>query len=367
MLIKMNEIKDSTILIVDDSPEVIGVLFNYLSNFDFKILIAQSGQDAIDIARGRKPDLILLDVIMPGMDGFETCKILKKDDATKDIPVLFLTGLTDTSDKIKGFEVGGLDYITKPFNQEEALARINTHISLKKFRENLSIANASKDKLFSIIAHDLRGPFGPIIGFCNILLSYYDKISDLERKDFINKIKISSEIVYKLLENLLEWVKIQRGIITFNPEVLNFHEIATEFISIFNHVALRKKITLTNEINETTKVFADLNMIKIVVQNLISNAIKFTREGGIVKISSQTKSNFEEINVSDNGIGISAKDLNNLFKIDVRQSKLGTAEEKGTGLGLILCKEFVEKNGGRIWVESEIDKGSIFKFTLPTA
>jgi len=235
---------------------------------------------------------------------------------------------------------------------------------LIKSEEQLRQANAMKDKFFSIIAHDLKNPFNAILGYSNLLFEAYDNFDEKQRKTFIKDICEASENTFKLLQNLLEWSRTQTGNIDFNPQLVDLSQIIDENITVLKSAANNKKITLQTELSPRTNVFADENMIMAVVRNLLSNAIKFTHPQGRVYITSKNSKNIVEVCVADTGVGLSKVDLKRLFRIDDPFKTLGTNKEQGSGLGLILCKEFVEKNGGKIWAESELGKGSKFKFTL---
>lgn len=254
--------------------------------------------------------------------------------------------------------------VFKHANEAEA-ERKQADLRLLDYSEKLKISNDTKDRLFSIIAHDLKSPFNSILGFSQILINEYDNYSNEEQKLFIKKIKDSSESAFILLENLLHWSRTQTGGITAKPVSLNLSEIVSNQIDILNNIADSKRITIRNFVPQSAIVFADRDMIKTVLLNLINNAIKFTSREGVITITTHDFENKIELSIADTGLGISRDNLMNLFKIDVTQSTSGTSGEKGTGLGLIICKEFVEINGGNIRVESELGKGSNFCFTLP--
>lgn len=231
--------------------------------------------------------------------------------------------------------------------------------------EKLKQANAMKDKFFSIVAHDLKNPFNAIMGFSNLLFEAYDSIDDSQRKTYIKNICQSSESTFKLLQNLLDWSRTQTGNIEYNPQEIDLNTIAVENITVMQSSAAAKKIKVNINIPSGLHAYADENMIKTVVRNLLSNAIKFTSRGGVVEISAIKQQNEIILAVTDNGIGVDPENLPRLFRIDDQYKSRGTDDEAGTGLGLILCKELVEKNKGRIWVESDPQKGSKFSFTLP--
>jgi PAS domain S-box-containing protein len=231
--------------------------------------------------------------------------------------------------------------------------------------KQLKKANAMKDKFFSIIAHDLKNPFNAILGFSNLLFEAYDNFDENQRKTFIRNICDASENTFKLLQNLLEWSTTQTGKIEYNPVVLNIKMLTEENIRLFKSNAENKRIKVISNLYENTIVYADENMIKAVIRNLLSNAIKFTGRGGIIEISATNSGDMVEVCIADNGVGIDPRNLKKLFRIDDQFKNPGTENELGSGLGLILCREFVEKNKGEIWAESQPGRGSKFKFKLP--
>ena len=250
---------------------------------------------------------------------------------------------------------------------EELLLKTNEELELKvKARtaelEELSI---NKDKIFSVIAHDLKSPFTAILGYSESLVDDIDDLSKDEIKSYASGINSSAVNIFKLLSNLLEWSMVQTQRKEFQPVKFNLNSLVNENISLFEIIAIDKKIKITNNIKMDISLFADKSMTESIFRNLISNAIKFTKENGIIEISSTIKNEFAEINVRDSGIGVGKNEIENLFKLGSEKTREGTNKEKGTGLGLLLCKEFILKHGGNIWVESVSNQGSIFKFTLP--
>ncbi|MCD4791991.1 MAG: hybrid sensor histidine kinase/response regulator [Bacteroidales bacterium] len=376
---KTSDIKDSKplILIVDDEQRNLQILGTILMELNYNVIGANGGKNTMKVLKQTIPDLILLDIMMPDMDGYEACMHIKNNEKLKEIPVIFLTAKVEPEDIIKGFDAGGVDYITKPFNHAELLARISTHLELKKSRDalkkaehELQISNASKDKFFTIIAHDLKSPFNAILNFSELLLTNFEKFNVEKQKELIGFIHQSGMNTYKLLENLLLWSSSQRGIIDFSPKLKKLYTISKETVEFLNHTAVAKTITLKNEISDSIYVMADKEMLVTILRNLLSNAIKFTPKGGIItinanKITNENNQNYIEISVNDNGIGIPKEKQSQLFQIGESMSTKGTENEGGTGLGLILCKEFVEKHGGKIKVDSEENKGSTFTFTIP--
>lgn len=289
-----------------------------------------------------------------------------------------------------------LNYETEKQEKEKTLLRQNKELEIQKHRNTrnflvvifsllviLSIVlytryqskiksetalqelNATKDKFFSIIAHDLKNPFHNLIGLSEVLIEDIDEYDHESIKEVLELILESSSKGYYLLENLLEWSRSQTDRIRYAPQKINLTETTDESIELLYEIADNKKITLINRLDSNFEAYADENMIKTVIRNLVSNAIKFTNTMGTVKIYATESGNNYIYSVEDNGIGIDDENIEKLFKIDVSFSSHGTKGETGTGLGLILCKEFVEKNNGKIWLESEVNKGSIFNFTVP--
>jgi len=251
--------------------------------------------------------------------------------------------------------------------QEANNLLISKQILIETQTKQLSILNSTKDRFFAILAHDLRNPFHTVSGFAEILINDYRKMPFEKIERFLNLIYSSSNSGKNLLENLLQWSRSQTGRISHEPVTLNLSAMADETITLLEGHAIHKNIIIHSSINQDIMVFADENMVKTIFRNIISNAIKFTPENGTITITATMDDLQVEITVSDTGVGISYENIPKLFRIDTSVSTKGTSNETGTGLGLILCKEFVEKHSGKIWVESEIDKGSKFKFTLPIA
>lgn len=248
-----------------------------------------------------------------------------------------------------------------------ALERKQAAIEIKSYSSKLEELNKNKDKFFSIISHDLRSPFHPLLGLAELLSNETDTLTKEEIKDYTTEIYELLKNQYQLLEELLEWAKIQSNTVSFNFTKLSLKNILDDVIAILSENASKKEITYNLQIDENISVYADKNFLRSILQNLISNAIKFSFDKGIIFISSQAKENFLEISIKDEGIGLGEEELNNLFAIYADHSKPGTHNEKGSGLGLILCKEMVERHGGKILVKSEKDKGCNFTFTLPLA
>jgi signal transduction histidine kinase len=236
---------------------------------------------------------------------------------------------------------------------------------LNNLNRRLNEANNTKDRFLSIIAHDLRGPYQTTLGLSEVLLNDFDSLEKSETAACIENLNSSLKNQYNLLNDLLHWAELQGGDFNLKIEPLQLTERVNIIISLLSFAAKNKNIELNSSISQDIIVSADKNMLDLVLRNLISNSIKFTPKDGTVEIAALKNENEIEISVIDTGVGINKCDLKTLFRIDTHFSSTGTSNEEGSGLGLILCKEIVERHGGRIWVNSEIDKGSKFAFTIP--
>ena len=364
---------DYKILIVDDVVSNVLLLKVLLKNEKFKTVTASDGLEAIQQAEKELPDLILLDVMMPQMDGFETAMHLKNNPTTAGIPIIFLTALNSTQDIVKGFQAGANDFITKPFNKEELLVRVNHQISLvaaKKLilerTEELRKTIVGRDKLYSVIAHDLRSPLASIKMVLNMMvLGLSENVIGKEMYQMLQMVNHSTEDVFSLLDNLLKWTKSQIGKLNVVYQDFRIDEVVEGVLDIFSLVSKSKNIQLVNDSIDTVTVHADVDMVKTILRNLLSNALKFSYEGSQIIIGSQVETDKIIVSVKDSGRGMSAEDKEKLLKTETHFSRYGTNNEEGSGLGLLLCQDFAIKNGGDLWFESEEGKGSTFFFSIP--
>lgn len=364
---------DYKILIVDDVVSNVLLLKVLLKNEKFKTVTASDGLEAIQQAEKELPDLILLDVMMPQMDGFETAMHLKNNPTTAGIPIIFLTALNSTQDIVKGFQAGANDFITKPFNKEELLVRVNHQISLvaaKKLilerTEELRKTIVGRDKLYSVIAHDLRSPLASIKMVLNMMvLGVSEDVIGKEMYQMLQMVNHSTEDVFSLLDNLLKWTKSQIGKLNVVYQDFRIDEVVEGVLDIFSLVSKSKNIQLVNDSIDTVTVHADVDMVKTILRNLLSNALKFSYEGSQIIIGSQVETDKIIVSVKDSGKGMSAEDKEKLLKTETHFSRYGTNNEEGSGLGLLLCQDFAIKNGGDLWFESEEGKGSTFFFSIP--
>lgn len=358
--------KPFLILIVDDVETNLQLLGNILQEQSYDVSFASSGSDALSILETELPDLILLDVMMPEMDGFEVCKRIKSNYRTREIPIIFLTAKAETEEILKGFELGAVDYVTKPFNSSELLARVNTHLQLKRAKEELMELNLTKSKFFAIITNDIKDVLVGVKGFSEFI------IEDLKANRTEDSIKLANILnadarkLYDFLENLLEWANIQTGRIENNPDNYLLNPIIERNISYFAESIEKKEIMVVNNVNLETIIYADKVLLNAIINKLLSNALKYSQKKGEIVIDAETKDGFVEVTVRDNGVGMEQKVVEKLFRLDSPYPKtIGTANEGGTGLGLLICKDLCDKINGEIWIESRKSVGSIAHFTVP--
>ena len=374
------------ILVVDDVQSNVLLLKALLGRERFGIVYAMSGTEALEKVKSEHPDLILLDVMMPDMDGFEVAGRLKVEPEYAEIPIIFLTALNDSASVVRGFQLGANDFISKPFRREELLIRVEHQLSLVDARriilrqtEELRKTIAGRDKLYSVIAHDLRSPMASIKMLCNTIMMSIDKQTvPADMFEMLEMTNRTAEEVFSLLDNLLKWTKSQLGKLSNVPQTIDMVGLIDGVIEVFKPIAGSKSISLKlDSAVESVHVTVDIEMIKSVVRNLISNAIKFSHKDTTVVIRVKVQDVEDEnkteegndkevlVTVSDSGCGIKKEDQEKLLNEATHFTTFGTDSEEGSGLGLLLCKDFVSKNHGRLWFTSEEGVGSNFNFTIP--
>ena len=360
------------VLIVDDVVSNVLLLKILLTNEKFQVCTANNGTTCIEVTKKEHPDLILLDVMMPDISGFDTAVILKKDDETKDIPIIFLTALNTPQDLVHGFQVGASDFLTKPFNKEELVMRVMQQISLVAAKRIIEKQNAelratltNRDKMYSVIAHDLRSPMASIRMVLNLVAaSVTPETIGPELFDLIDKANKESEEVHDLLDNLLKWTKSQTGRLSVVTQDLDLNDIIPGVVEIFEVIAQTKHIKLElQHCDQPLIVRADNDMLKTVVRNFMSNAVKFSPEDSTIEILMGVEGDFAKVSVRDHGVGIAADRLGSIFHKG--ETTYGTGGEEGSGLGLQLCQDFARKNGGDCTVESVEGEGSTFSVLIP--
>jgi two-component system sensor histidine kinase/response regulator len=359
------------VLIVDDNPANIQVVGEQLRIEGYEIAIATDGKKAISIAESRNPHLILLDIMMPEMDGFEVCEILKSKESTKNIPVIFLTAKIEKSDLLKGFSVGAVDYITKPFNFEELLARVETHTKLKLYSEQieqdkikLEKLNFEKNHFLSIAAHDLKNPLFSISMIAKVLIE--ENLEKEEINEFAGDIITTSKRMLELIKNLLDINAIENGKIKADIQPENVFEIVKGVYEQYIKRAKSKGISLHFDSDcKDQKALADENAILQISDNLISNAIKFSPFDKNIFISIKCDDDFMYLKVKDEGPGITPDDMKKLFGKFTKLSATPTADENSTGLGLSIVKQYANMMNGDIWCVSQPGEGAEFILKIP--
>lgn len=384
------------ILIVDDTPENLQVLSATLSDRGYKIRGVVNGKMAIRAARSVAPDLILLDIRMPDMTGYEVCEILKNDRQTNNIPVIFISALDEAIDKVKAFQVGGVDYITKPFQVEEVLARVEHQLTIQKLQKELieknknleseiierkkaeqaaEAASQAKSQFLANMSHELRTPLNAILGFTQVMIR--DPFLNTEQMESLRIINRSGEHLLELINDVLDLSKIEAGIIDVYDHSFDLYHLLDNLEEVFQFKAERKKLRLKLIIQPDVPQYikTDEKKLRACLTNLLGNAIKFTVKGEIilrVRLDNQEKSTQNLVNndsqyllfeVEDTGVGIAEEEIDKLFDAFV-QTEAGRKSAEGTGLGLTITRKFVELMGGEITVNSWLDRGTIFRFNI---
>jgi len=366
---------DFTVFAVDDVLANIMLIKMMLTRSGFKVLTSTDPTKVIAMAQEKHPDLFLLDVMMPQLNGFDLAQQIKNTPELADVPIIFLTAFEDKESMVKGFNVGASDYLTKPFEQDILLARVRSQLKLVASRnviqqqnEDLKDIIYGRDKMYSVIAHDLRSPLGTIK---MSLKALEDIMREMGIDEMMTELVVESgkqvTELFNLLDNLLKWTKSQTGTLKVVYQDFEVSTVVTGVMDMYKSIALQKGITLTAEgaLQSSLLVHADADMLATIIRNLVSNAIKFSNEGSGIEILVSSDSDHAIVGVQDHGCGLSEEEQSRLFHKDTHFTKFGTAREEGSGLGLLLCKNFAELNGGRLELESHPGVGSTFKIYIP--
>jgi len=382
----MNDRSDKgTLLIVDDVPANVSVLFDFLTNEGFKVLVAQDGKRAIQKAEYAMPELILLDVMMPGMDGFEACQVLKSKQQTQDIPIIFMTALADTVDKVKGFALGAADYVTKPIQHEEVLARVNNHLNFTRLQRQLEkrtlqleqsnlenerarrsadAANRAKSVFLANMSHELRTPLNAIIGYSEMLR---EEVQDMGYEDIIpdlDKIQTAGKHLLGIVSDVLDIAKIEAEKIELKNHEFDIAALIEDVVTVIEPSMENGNQLITEYASDIGTMIADEAKIQQILLNLLSNAIKFTQNGRIT-LSASRSDEWVSFTVADTGIGISEQQLEYIFKPFTQIDGSSTREYGGTGLGLAICEHYCMMMQGNVSATSELGKGSVFHVNVP--
>jgi signal transduction histidine kinase len=357
-----------SLLIVDDTPANIDVLVGLLSP-DYRTRIATSGKIALSLCAKEAPDLILLDIMMPQMDGYEVCRRLKKMEETKNIPVIFITAKGEPQDETKGLALGAVDYITKPITPAVVLARVETHLEVNRQRQKIETAynqlrelEAFRDNLVHMVIHDMRNPLSLMKGHLELLkMSSHLKEKEHHRVDVITR---SCEGLVEMVSTLLDVSRFDNDEMPLEFAVQDIVQLAQETAATFRAVGKGPSVVFDSSL-ESLPIRCDQSLIERVITNLLGNAVKFTPASGTVRLVLEKTDHAVEISVVDTGPGISPEYHEKIFERFGQVEMHNKSRKYGTGLGLTFCKLAVEAHGGTIGVESELKKGSTFWFRLP--
>lgn len=368
------------ILIVDDKSENLYAMTKLLNSLNVQVYQAQSAVEALNLTLEHEFCVAVVDIQMPGMDGYELVELLRCNETTISMPVIFVSAIySDEYHHRKGYDAGAVDFLSKPFVPEIFLSKIKVFVKLYQQRLALQEANAAliklnkdKDKFISIISHDLRSPFNGLLGAAQLLAEHQQSMTPQDTQEMSRAIYRSSTAIYQMLESLLTWARLQQGGgMQWHPEPIALKELAEEILIVLEQTAAQKEIVLHNTIPADCWVHADQVMLETIIRNLLSNALKFTPRGGHVTVigknGAENQPGWVRVMVQDSGVGMSQANLDKLFRLDTNHSTRGTEEETGSGLGLMICREMVERNGGKLRVKSELGQGTTVEFTVPMA
>lgn len=364
---------DYTILIVDDNQTNIILLQAILKRAKYNTVSATNGADALRIMQEMHPDLVLLDIMMPEMDGYEVARRKDEIEDIQSIPFLFVTALSDTNSMVKGFKAGCSDFITKPFNTEEILIRIHHQIInvenrriINSKNEELKSLIRNRDKLYAVVAHDLRSPLGTIKSVLDILdENLNSEIIGFELYDLLHATTESADELFGLLENLLFWTRTQMGKLIFQPKEIKITDAVTDAIKATSSMSNIHRIDISYSDNTgNATVLADKNMITTVIRNILANAIKFSDEDSSIEIETKIVENQLSCSITDHGCGMD-DEVKQALQQQISITTTGKHQEEGTGLGLTLCREFIRAHNGNLSFESEMNVGTTFTFTIP--
>ncbi|MEA2060128.1 MAG: hybrid sensor histidine kinase/response regulator [Thermodesulfobacteriota bacterium] len=360
--------RSATVMVVDDTPENLNLIRDMLQERGYRVLAFPNGRMALDAAARNPPDIILLDIMMPEMDGFEVARRLKADDALQEIPILFISALGDTEDKVKAFAAGGVDYVTKPIQFEEVHARVKAHLEMRRQRLELQAANdrlrdleSLRDSLVHMVVHDMRSPLMVILG--NLEMAVDENLPE-EVTELIGNSLSAGKNLLNMISSLLDVSKMEAGKMSLERSASDMLKIVGETIRLYEFRKGQRTLTMTSP--EKMKALpCDAHLIQRVVRNLVDNAIKFTDPVyGAISIDIEDHEATVQVSVSDNGPGISLEYRDRVFdkfsQVEARKKSQGFS----TGLGLAFCKLAVEAHGGRIGLDSDVGKGSTFWFEL---
>lgn len=368
-----------SILVVDDTPANLQILFQMLKSKGYRARPVPSGSLALRAVEYEPPDLILMDINMPGLDGIATCRQLKQNDLYRDIPVIFVSARNDTFDKIKAFQAGGVDYVTKPFDTEEVITRVETHLKIRSLQQQLQDRNRQlqenysqlqeleelRDGLVNMVIHDMRSPLSVIRSALGLLQHDLEGQMDIENKEDIEDAIVSADTLMSMISNLLDISRLECGEMPLTIAQCNVQEVADSVIKDLAVLTKNHNVT-TDYQTDAPYAQCDKEVVRRIITNLTSNALKFTQKGGEICLRIERYEDWLEVSVLDNGRGISSDYHEKIFKKFGQSDNTTHGRRDTSGLGLTFCKLAVESHGGRIGVDSEVGEGSRFWFTLST-
>lgn len=350
----------SEILVVDDTLTNLSVLSQLLSEAGYQVLVAKDGKKALATAESCHPDLILLDVMMPDMDGFEVCKVLKSQDSTKDIPVIFMTALADTEDKIAGLTLGAVDYVTKPFHQEEVLARINTHLTIRRLQKDLQTRNAELNAFSRTVAHDLKNPLSIIVNYVQMVLGKEREVLGENSKRYLGEVEKAGWLMLDIINSLLLLAGVSKQEVETSP--LNMNLIVNRAKQRLSYLLEKTGGKITTA-SSWPDALGYAPWVEAMWANYLSNALKYGGEPPQVEAGATVMGDKVRFWVKDNGPGLSEEQQQKLFKLFSRVDSQKDIE--GHGLGLSIVQRIAGKLAGEVGVESQTGQGCVFYFTLP--
>ncbi len=357
---------EGKVLIIDDQQSIRKLVSMHLSKAGYETFDAVDGRDGLSKAAAHMPDVVISDLMMPGMDGIELCKRMKADTKLRELFFIMLTAKSRTEDKIKGFGSGADDYITKPFNYQELLARITSAMRIRNLQKELLKINEVKDELLGIAAHDLRTPLTVIKGWCDLFNEKMLGELNKEQAEGVDGITQQVQLMLNLINDLLDVAKIESGKVDLTFGRHKMQDIIAQHEQSYTLLASKKNITLKTVIEgDLPPLQVDKGRIAQVLNNLLSNAFKFSSKGASITMKTRRDGDYIETSVIDTGIGIPEEAMHKMFQKFSQVGPRAPGGEQGTGLGLAIVKKIVELHGGKVWVKSKVGEGSTFTFSIP--
>ena len=368
------------VLCVDDEPKNLILLEAMLLPRGYDVVCATTGREALEKIKTERIDICLLDVMMPGMDGYEVCRQIKSDDLYRNIPIVLITSYSGSEHRIRGIEAGAEDFISKPFDRFEVFARVKMLLEVKTLNEQLSAAREHADRSLQLamvsriksdfmanMSHELLTPLNAVIGFSTVLQKQAFGPINEKQQEFVSHINSSGVRLQTIINEILDFNRSKKDPVDLALSTFSLRELSNASLMVYREKALEKGIELYIELppEMDSTITADQMKLKHILTNLISNALKFSPTGGTVRVTALKNDSFILFTVADTGIGIKTEDIPNLFQIGTQLEPADTKVYAGIGLGLVLSRQLVEQHGGKIWVESRFGTGSTFSFTIP--